>query len=74
MVNFAPKRNATSMSWTPFPTLLKFFLDPYPQRVYGRTGGRTVTSFPNFLVVHRFPFFPLYNVDICFLYYLPDGI
>ena len=49
-VNFAPNRNPTYMSETPFPNLLSFY--HCSQSLYECSGalGDTLTSKPNFLV------------------------
>ena len=54
-VNFAPKRNATYMSETPFPNLLSFY--PYSQSLYGCSGARGYADVKTkFAGIDRFPF------------------
>ena len=54
-VNFAPKRNATYMSETPFPNLLSFY--PCSQSLYGCSGARGHADVKTKLSgIDRFPF------------------
>ena len=54
MVNFAPKRNATYMSGTHFPTLMSFFpLLPESVRTVVRAYADAITKFSG---IDRFPF------------------
>ena len=54
MVNFLPKQNATYMSGTPLPILLRFNFTPTPKVcTYVRTGVRDVIT--KFSGIDRFP-------------------
>ena len=54
MINFAPKRNATYMSGTPFPTLLSFFTPTSRVCTDGRTTSAGVIT--KYSGIDRFPF------------------